>query len=48
MKKLNDVALDLLKRAAFANAKREADSACLFFAYQPEMPEKVRKLKGRK
>ena len=27
------------------NAKREADSACLFWAYQPKMPEAVKKMR---
>ena len=30
MKKLNDVALKLLAKAAYANAEKEANSACLF------------------
>ena len=30
MKKLNDVALRLLAKAAYVNAKKEADSACLY------------------
>ena len=34
MKKLNDVALRLLAKAAYVNAKKEADSACLFIGYQ--------------
>lgn len=38
MKKLNDVALRLLAKAAYVNAKKEADSACLFIGYQPKMP----------
>lgn len=33
MKKLNDVALKLLAKAAYANAEKEANSACLFIGY---------------
>ncbi|RGZ16221.1 cyclic lactone autoinducer peptide [Agathobacter rectalis] len=29
MKKLNDVALKLLAKAAYANAEKEANSACI-------------------
>jgi len=35
VKKLNDVALKLLAKAAYANAEKEANSACLFIGYQP-------------
>ena len=48
MKKLNDVALKLLAKAAYANAEKEANSACLFIGYQPKMPQKVKELKERK
>ena len=47
-KKLNDVALKLLAKAAYANAEKEANSACLFIGYQPKMPQKVKELKERK
>ena len=47
MKKLNDVALKLLAKAAYANAEKEANSACLFIGYQPKMPQKVKELKER-
>lgn len=30
------------------NAKREANSACLFLAYQPKMPEAVKNMKKEK
>lgn len=30
------------------NAKKEADRACLFWAYQPKMPDAVRKMKKAK
>lgn len=30
------------------NAKKEADSACLCWAYQPKMPNAVRKMKKAK
>ena len=45
---LNDVALKLLAKAAYANAEKEANSACLFIGYQPKMPQKVKELKERK
>lgn len=48
MKKINDVALNVLKKAAFTNAKREAQTACMFIGYQPKMSEKIKKLKGTK
>ena len=44
MKKLNDVALRLLAKAAYVNAKKQADSACLFIGYQPKMPQNVKEL----
>lgn len=45
---INDVALKLLAKAAYANAEKEANSACLFIGYQPKMPQKVKELKERK
>ncbi len=48
MKKLNDVALKLLAKAAYANAEKVANSAGLFIGYQPKMPQKVKELKERK
>ena len=48
MKKQHDVALKLLAKAAYANAEKEANSACLFIGYQPKMPQKVKELKERK
>lgn len=45
MKKLNDVALRLLAKAAYVNAKKEADSACLFIGYQPKYRSKC--LRGK-
>ena len=47
MKKLNDVALRLLAKAAYVNAKKEADSACLFIGYQPKMPQNVKELEEK-
>ena len=47
-RKNNDVALKLLAKAAYANAEKEANSACLFIGYQPKMPQKVKELKERK
>ena len=48
MKKLNDVALKLLAKAAYANAEKEANSACLFIGYQPKMPQKVKRTERKK
>lgn len=44
MKKLNKMALEVLAKTAFSNAKKEANSACICIGYQPKMPEKVKKL----
>lgn len=48
MKKLNKTAIHLISKMAYANAKKEADSACIFIGYQPRMPEKVKDLKRKK
>ncbi|WP_276949361.1 cyclic lactone autoinducer peptide [Acetatifactor muris] len=37
----------LLSKIILANAKKEANSACIFLGYQPKMPEKVRQLKAK-
>ena len=47
-RKNKEVALKLLAKAAYANAEKEANSACLFIGYQPKMPQKVKELKERK
>lgn len=48
MKKLNDVALKLLAKVAYSNAEKEAQSVCMFIAYQPKMPKKKKSLKTGK
>lgn len=48
MKKSNDVVLKLLTKTALANAKKEANSACMCLGYQPKMSEKVKELKRKR
>ena len=48
MKNLNKKVLSVIADTARSNAKREADSACIFLGYQPKMPESVKNLRSRK
>lgn len=48
MKKLNDAVLKLLAKTACLNAEKEVQSACMFIAYQPKMPQKIKDLKTKK
>lgn len=48
MIRLNDAVLKLLKKTACSNAKKEVQSACMFIAYQPKMPKRVKDMKKRK
>lgn len=48
MGKMKQKALRLISKAALANARREANSPCLLFGYQPKMPEKLNRLKKGK
>lgn len=48
MGKTKQKALRLISKAALANARKEANSACLFFGYQPKMPKKLNRLKKDK
>lgn len=42
------ILLEKLAKSAYNNAKKEADSACFCFCYQPVMPKAVKKLGKRK
>ncbi len=48
MKKITDVVLKVVAGTALNNAKKEAESACIFIGYQPKMPTKVHELKRKK
>lgn len=48
MSKLKKAFLSLAAKGAYSTAKREADSVCVCFAYQPEMPRKVKDLKKKR
>lgn len=48
MKEIKKRVLKKIARTVYATAKTEADSACMCFAYQPVMPEKVKKLRNKK
>lgn len=48
MVKMKQKALRLISKAALANARKEANSACLLFGYQPKMPEKLKHFKKEK
>lgn len=43
--KVKKIGMKLLSKAVLANARKEANSACIFMGYQPKMPEKIKKLK---
>lgn len=48
MKDIKETLLRKIARGAYETAKSEANSACLCFAYQPAMPDKVKNFKKRK
>ena len=48
MKDIKKALLSKVAKSAYETAKTEANSACLCFLYQPEMPKKVKDLKKRK
>ena len=48
MKNVKRVLLEKVAKTAYETAKQEADSACLCFAYQPVMPQKVKEMKKKK
>ena len=45
--KIKEMGMKMLSKAILANAKKEVDSTCVVFAYQPKMPEKVKKLRQK-
>lgn len=48
MKSMKKTFLKSIARSAYETAKREADSACFCYFFQPVMPEKVKKLRKKK
>ena len=48
MKNIKKALLEKVAKTAYETAKLEVDSACVCFAYQPVMPEKVKELKKSK
>ena len=48
MKTVKEVVLSKIAKSAYNNAKKEADSACFCFGYQPAMPQKVKNMKKKK
>lgn len=48
MESIKKTLLTMIAKSAHGTAKAEADSACFCFAYQPEMPKKVKDLSKRK
>lgn len=47
MKKIANEFLDKVAKSAYATAKKEANSACFCFYYQPVMPKAVKELRKR-
>ena len=43
--KMKTKVLKVIANVAYATSKKEADSACRWVYYQPELPEKVKKLR---
>lgn len=48
MKNVKKLLLETVAKEALHTAKKEADSACICFAYQPVMPKAVKELGKRK
>ncbi len=48
MKKFTDTLLKAVANTAMNSAKKEADSACIFIGYQPQIPAKLHELKDKK
>lgn len=48
MSKMKQKALRMISKAALGNARKEANSACALFGYQPKMPEKLKCFKKEK
>lgn len=48
MEKFRKKACNVISKVALANAKKEANSACVLFGYQPKISKKTKgKLKGK-
>ena len=48
MKSIKKAILETVAKEALHTAKKEADSACICFCYQPVMPKAVKELGKRK
>lgn len=48
MKNHKEVILQAVAKTAYGTAKKEANSACICFFYQPVMPQKVKELRKKK
>lgn len=48
LKKIKEKALGIISKAALANARKEVNSACVLFGYQPKMPKDLKQqIKGK-
>lgn len=48
MKKIKKKALGIISKAALKNARKEINSACVLFGYQPKMPKDLKQqIKGK-
>ena len=43
MNKMKQKTMEIFSKIVKGTAEKEADSACLLFAYQPKMPEQLKK-----
>lgn len=48
MSGLRKKALNIISKAALANARKEANSACVLFGYQPKISRKAKERLKRK
>ncbi|MDD6798708.1 MAG: cyclic lactone autoinducer peptide [Clostridia bacterium] len=48
MKKIKEISLKTAANILLKTAKKEADSACMLFAYQPPMPDELKNRKNIK
>lgn len=44
-KQMEQKVLSMVSKVAMGTAKKTANSACMFFGYQPKLPESVSKLR---
>lgn len=42
MNRIGKKALQFMSKIALANARKEANSACVLFGYQPKMPKNLK------